>query len=142
MRHSLVALTMVSAITGCGGGDSSSNEDVNSPLNKAPVIQKIPDQSFHEKSSHTIIANANDPDGSIVSYQWEVISGPSITLAGNDSNQVTITIGNIDIDQKVTLKLSVTDNDNQTTTINVNVTISAFPIAVFDEERFGEMELG
>ncbi|MBL6448895.1 tandem-95 repeat protein [Fulvivirga sp. 29W222] len=95
-------------------------------LSGNPTANAGPDQSITlPTNSITISGSGSDPDGTITSYQWKRISGPSASLANN--NTATLTANNL-LEGIYTFRLTVTDNSGNTATDDVNVTVN--PAAV------------
>src|SRR5215210_1599088 len=65
--------------------------------------------------------SSNDPDGTITSYLWEQIAGPTVTLNDNHAVNPTFIAPYTPSDTTLTFKLIVTDDDGATNFSNVNV---------------------
>lgn len=78
---------------------------------------------------------SNDPDGSISTYAWTRISGPSVgTILNADQSQTTTS--NLAVGTHV-YRITVTDNEGATDTDDVSITILATPISTrFKKRRF------
>ncbi|GAA0894018.1 hypothetical protein GCM10009122_36980 [Fulvivirga kasyanovii] len=95
-------------------------------LSGNPTANAGPDQSITlPTNSITLSGSGSDPDGTIVSYAWTRISGPSATLVNN--NTATLTANNL-LEGIYTFRLTVTDNSGNTASDNVTVTVN--PAAV------------
>ena len=98
------------------------------PANQAPVANAGSNKTITlPTNSATLTGSASsDADGTIASYQWQQISGPSASTLSSVST-VSITVSALQAGI-YTYKLIVTDNDNATATANVTVTVNAAPV--------------
>jgi hypothetical protein len=100
--------------------------------NQPPVANAGPDQNFFfPTSSTTVTGSGVDADGTIASYQWSKVSGPSqFTIAFPTQAQTAINNLAAGIYQ---FELKVTDNsgstDRDTMTITVNAASNQPPVA-------------
>ena len=69
---------------------------------------------------------SKDPDGSIVSYSWKYISGPSSYIINTASANETIVKG-LDVGN-YSFELAVTDNDGLSAKDTVEVTVDKTPV--------------
>ncbi len=107
---------------------------VNPAANQAPIANAGTDITVAQSGQQVNLNGtaSNDPDGTIVSYNWVKISGPgTITIA----NSNTATPGVIGLVQGVyVFELTVTDNSGAQATDRVTVTVGApanqAPVAV------------
>jgi dienelactone hydrolase len=89
--------------------------------NKIPVANGGYDKVIAGKTSGTITGSGVDPDGTIASYNWKKISGPSVTLLNTTSSTVSLsalTLGTY------IFRLQVTDNNGNTDSDYVKVTVT------------------
>lgn len=95
-------------------------------VNQAPIADAGANQSITlPLNSVTLTGTGSDPDGSIASYQWSKISGPTATL----TNATTSVLSLSDlVEGTYTFRLTVTDNGGLTATDDVTVTV--LPAAV------------
>lgn len=66
---------------------------------------------------------STDPDGTITSYLWQLVSGPSTPML-SATNTVNVTVTNLQAGV-YTYQLTVRDNDNATSVATVTVTVNA-----------------
>lgn len=120
--NALYAAVAVALIAGCNSDDD--------PVNQVPQITLSDSISGDEKAELVVTATATDSDGSIASYAWEVSdTGESVTLAGADSNSVTLTLPEVTEGGKfVALNLTVTDDDGATATASTQIDITQLTI--------------
>jgi ribosomal protein L14 len=76
-------------------------------------------------NSTTLNGSGSDVDGTIASYAWSRVSGPT-TFNFGSPNAATTTLNNL-VQGIYTLRLTVTDNDGATATDDVTVTVNAAP---------------
>lgn len=105
-------------------GTDTMQVTVNAAPNQPPAANAGSDQSITLPSNTvTLSGSATDPDGTISSYNWIKISGPSsgtITNAGSASTSVTGLVQGI-----YQFQLTVTDNNGATGTDVVLITVNA-----------------
>ncbi len=117
----LSLITSALMLTGCGGSGEKKTEP---KINQLPSII-VNDAITNEHTDVEIIATANDNDGTIANYKWEVTSDHVIELSGENTTKVTFTAPSVaNTGDTVTLKLTVTDNDGGSANSNVSVTIN------------------
>ena len=97
---------------------------VDSGENLSPVADAGENQTILPSEHFELIGTSSyDPDGTIVSYEWEQISGPEINIVA--PNQAATGAYAPDVTEETTLefKLTVTDNlgssSESTTTVNI-----------------------
>ena len=100
---------------------------VNVALNQAPVANAGANKAITLPTNATSLngSASTDADGTIASYQWQQISGPSAS-ALSATNTAAINISNLQAGIYV-YRLTVTDNDNATSTDEVSVTVNSLP---------------
>ncbi len=93
-------------------------------VNVPPVANAGADQLLTLPVNSTNLAGSgNDPDGSVVAYEWTQLSGPSTATITNGSSP-TATAGSL-IQGAYVFSLKVTDNDGDSDTDEVTVTVQA-----------------
>lgn len=65
-------------------------------FNKRPIANEDADQTITLSFNNTVLvldgSGSSDPDGNLVSFNWRLLSGPSITsIANPNSSQTTVT---------------------------------------------------
>lgn len=92
-------------------------------VNQPPFANAGPDQTIKLPLNNvTLTGTGNDPDGTVTSFLWTKVSGPSCTLA--NENTATLSVTNM-LQGAYTFRLTVTDNDGATGTDLVQVTVLA-----------------
>ncbi|MEI9942617.1 MAG: PKD domain-containing protein [Chitinophagaceae bacterium] len=91
--------------------------------NQLPTANAGADQTIiYPLSSVTLSGNGSDPDGTIVSYTWTLVSGTAATIASPSTNSTNIT-GLTTAGVRV-FRLTVTDNNGATATDDVTITVN------------------
>jgi hypothetical protein len=96
-------------------GDATDTDTVNvtvQPTNDPPVADAGSDQTV--SGGDTVQLNgtdSSDPNGDDLSYAWEQVSGPSVTLADNTSATPTFTAPSFEDNVTLVFELTVSDGD-------------------------------
>lgn len=107
---------------GATGTDQMTVTVLPAAINQSPTVNAGPDVSLTLPSNSTILqATASDPDGSIASYQWQKISGPSFAGSGNTTPNFSLN----DL-QEGTYVFRITVTDNLGATANDEVSVFVF----------------
>jgi hypothetical protein len=93
-------------VVGPPSADAGSNQTITLPTNSA-----------------TLTGSGAEPNGTIVSYAWTQVSGPSTAAIGN-ANSATTVVSNL-VAGIYRFKLTVTDNSGVTASATVLVTVNA-----------------
>lgn len=127
----LALLTSALIVTGCGGGGSDSSDSTPPPTsNNSPTVSISGDAEVSEGKELSLTAVGSDSDGSIASYSWQAISGPTVTLAGSDSENVSFTAPDIEEDAELVLEVTVTDNEGATKSAQITINIKREVLSV------------
>jgi len=99
---------------------------VEPPANKLPVVNAGTNQTIILPNNQvTFTATANDSDGSIATYQWSKIAGPStFQLSGATTNKLSATTL---VAGTYSFRLAVTDNVGGTAADTVSVVVLPAP---------------
>jgi len=90
-------------------------------VNQVPFANAGVDQTIKlPTNSITLIGTGNDTDGTIAEYNWVKVSGPSCTLANENTSSLSVT--NM-VEGTYTFRLTVTDDDGATGTDLVQVIV-------------------
>ena len=98
---------------------------VNEGANKAPIANAGSNKSITLPTNSTTLSGtgSSDPDGSISSYKWWQVSGPS-TSTLSSTTASGITVSNL-VAGTYTYRLTVTDNGGVPSNTTVSVTVNA-----------------
>jgi hypothetical protein len=123
----LLSLSVCSLISAC-------KKDV--PENALPAVNAGKDTTFILAATSDTIklsGSATDADGTIESYLWSQVSGPSYIRIVNPASPTTIAIGAVA--GSYVFQLSATDNKGATASKQVNITVNVLQPASpnFDE---------
>lgn len=97
--------------------------------NQPPVANAGPDQSISAGATCILEGSASsDSDGTIVSYSWRKVSGPTIALANANQAVASFIAPSESTIQTLVFDLTVTDDDGATSAPDtVTVTVAAVP---------------
>src|SRR4029078_189808 len=97
---------------------------VNAAPNEVPIANAGIDINLTlPNNSTTLSGSGSDVDGTIASYAWSCVSGPTTFNLGSP-NAAATTLNNL-VQVIYTLRLTVTDNSGATATDDVTVTVNA-----------------
>ena len=116
---------LVSLLVGCGGGGSGSSPTTPPPSSNSAPSVTASGGSVEEGQSITLSAVATDSDGTISSYSWTQVSGPTATLSNANTADVTLLAPAVTANTDIELKITVTDNNGATGSVNVIVNVLA-----------------
>lgn len=113
-------------VTDNGGLTAFANVTVNvlpQAVNQAPVADAGSNKTLTlPTNSVTLSGSGSDVDGTVTSYQWAKLSGPTATL----TNETTPTLTLTNLLQGIyVFQLTVTDDQSSSGTATVNVTVNA-----------------
>ncbi|PWT74542.1 MAG: hypothetical protein C5B59_11015 [Bacteroidetes bacterium] len=96
---------------------------VNAAANQPPIANAGTSQTITLPVNTATLdgTGSSDPDGTIATYAWTQVSGPSASALTN-GNTATATAANLVVGQYI-FQLAVTDNSGATTTAQVKVTV-------------------
>jgi len=106
---------------------ATDNDDVTVTVNavatnQAPIANAGPDKLINLPTNSTNLSGSgSDADGSITTYAWAKVSGPTVTIGA--SNIATLSISNL-VEGIYIFQLEVTDDDGATDTDNVTITVN------------------
>ncbi|XP_037957769.1 dyslexia-associated protein KIAA0319-like protein [Teleopsis dalmanni] len=105
-------------------GEATANVTVlpEARINRVPqAIIKPPFQILQQPTSHTVLdGSISTDDDKIVSWQWEVVSGP-IGYQPKLPNTSTLQLTDLTSPGNYTFKLTVTDSDNEKNSTTANI---------------------
>lgn len=95
-------------------------------VNQPPIANAGGNQSIAAGATCILDGTASiDGDGTIVSYLWEKVSGPTIALANANQAIASFIAPSETVAQTLVFRLTATDNNGATSTDTVTVTVSA-----------------
>ena len=105
--------------------------------------QPLPDLFVDEGTiAHLHLAGlANEPDGDIISYDWEQMDGLEVVLSGDTTAIASFTAPEVSTDETLTFRLTVTDSEGATASDTVTVTVRQVESATLKISVFGDGEL-
>lgn len=125
--HKFVALSACSLFfVGCGGGSESAPVAVPPPAevtSEPPSIVVSENQFVNGSEQVTITASITDDLG-VESIEWTQTQGPTVSLNGTDTPELTFTAPTIDIGQDLEFRLTASDAQQQTATALITVTVN------------------
>lgn len=97
--------------------------------NEPPVANAGADQTIQLPTNAVTVSgsNSSDPDGTIFSYAWTKISGPS-TYTITSPSSVSTTITGL-VEGTYVFRLTVTDNNSATDTDDITITVNPAPVS-------------
>ncbi|MGS2720378.1 PKD domain-containing protein [Paraglaciecola aestuariivivens] len=107
-------------------------------VNKFPTVELGDNLTINEGAEFTLVANATDSDGSIVSYQWTQTSGIEFETAATNQASLEVVAPYVSEPIVVTFEVIVTDNQGATAVDNISVTvanINTAPVAEAGEQQ-------
>ncbi|MDK1310522.1 PKD domain-containing protein [Pseudoalteromonas ardens] len=97
--------------------------------NLAPQVSITGEQEVIEGLTSVLVATATDPDGELVSYAWSHNAEIDLTITGESSQSLSVSSGNILVDQRVTFTVTATDNQGLSSSTSKELTFIALPNA-------------
>lgn len=131
-------LLIIFQLIACGGsGGDNSAEPVpdlspSSPeasVNSPPVADAGADQETTINALIQLSGAGNDSDGSILSYSWSQVSGPTVSLENADTDSPSFIVPDVSENTSMVFELTVSDEDGATATDTITVFV------IVDEEE-------
>jgi gliding motility-associated-like protein len=95
------------------------------PPNVAPTVSAGSNITITlPTNSATVTGTASDSDGTITTYSWTKVSGPSATMV--DADKAILKLSNL-VEGAYVFRLTVTDNDGASIYAEVNVVVNPIP---------------
>ncbi len=95
-------------------------------LNQPPNVQAGSDQTVDVGDMVTLRGSALDPDGTVETYRWQQIAGPSVSLSNENQASASFVAPKVEGGVTLTFRLRVTDDNNATATDKVMVKIAKY----------------
>ena len=131
MKNTLFPIAVLAVAIGSAG---CTNKEIEQPEqaqvtdnNVAPTADAGPDRSVSEGASVTLSGSGSDMDGSIASYNWSQVSGPSVTLTAGDAGTVTFTAPAVEASTQLVFELRVNDDGGAASPADA-VTVTVLPV--------------
>lgn len=85
-------------------------KSLTAPIAKISAVEKV-----SERSQAVLSADESSDDGQIQSYRWEIVdeSGLPVRIAGGDSKQAQLIVGELLLDAEVQIRLTVVDDSGE-----------------------------
>ncbi|MGA7010067.1 MAG: Ig-like domain-containing protein, partial [Nitrososphaeraceae archaeon] len=97
--------------------------DVKS-ANQAPVAETGSNQEVEQGTTVTLDgSNSTDPNNDSLSYTWEQLSGPLVTIVNPDAAIIEFVAPQVNGDTTLKFKLTVTDQDGEKGSKRIDVTV-------------------
>ncbi|AXT33094.1 PKD domain-containing protein [Pseudoalteromonas tunicata] len=110
------------------------------PINSPPAVFAGNSQVIFSEKSATLIGQASDEDGTIVSINWQQISGPSALISNATSLETLITAPKVTLISDLLFSLTATDNEGASSTAQVSVIVKPLipPVVFAGEDQIVE----
>jgi hypothetical protein len=124
-----VAGIYVLRLTVTDNNDATASDDVSVFVNQPPTVSAGSDQLISlPTSSTTLTGSGTDADGTIASYAWSKVSGPSAISFGSAS-QASTSVSGLTVAGVYVFRLTITDNKGGISTDDINVLVNQSPAA-------------
>jgi hypothetical protein len=134
--------TFAFVLTVIDNRNASASDTVNVAHDNAlPVVDAGSDQSVVANTRVTLIANATDSDGDIVSYGWAQTAGDSVDFSGVDELEASFMLPLKPAEENFVFAFTATDNHGGQSTDSLTVAHINAPPSV-SVERLGSAEVG
>ena len=95
--------------------------------NQLPNAQAGPDQTVDVGESVALRGSASDQDGTVETYRWEQVDGPSVSLSNANQASASFVAPTVKGTVTLTFRLTAVDDKDATATDDVVVTIVGEP---------------
>lgn len=114
-----VTLTVSDGLASATASKTASVQNLN------PTVSAGPAQTVQPKSAVNLVGSASDPDGSLASYQWKQLSGPTVSLKGVTTPTASFAAPSLGKATSATLtfQFQATDNDGGASSATTTVTV-------------------
>ena len=117
-------LTLTITVTDNWGARSSASLTLHvTNVNVSPSADAGVDRTVAGKETVVLIGNGDDPDGQIVRFAWEQLSGPAVALSESSTAQPSFVTPSVPADTAFRFRLTVTDNCGACAIDEVTVTV-------------------
>lgn len=94
------------------------------PANQPPTADAGADQFVDEGTMVNLSGAGTDNDGTIDSYQWQQVSGTSVSIVGGDTATASFAAPEVSVSVDLVFRFTVTDNDGGTGSDMVTITVN------------------
>ncbi|UTF61707.1 cadherin-like domain-containing protein [Gilvimarinus sp. DA14] len=118
-----------------------------SRVNQKPVVNTGNLRTVADQANVTLGATAYDPDGEIVSFEWQQVDGPSVELESANTQTASFMVPESEQEQRFRFSLRVEDNEGAVATDTVTIVATTANVPVVDLEFppangvYGETEI-
>ncbi|QKX17224.1 endo-1,4-beta-xylanase [Microbulbifer sp. YPW1] len=124
----IAVLAVAIASAGCTNKDIEQPEQAQvTDNNIAPTANAGADRTVSEGASVTLSGSGSDMDGSIATYNWSQVSGPSVTLTAGDAGTVSFTAPAVEASSQLVFELRVSDDGGASSPADA-VTVTVLPV--------------
>ena len=109
--------------------------------NDAPIVEAGEGSVVQVGDVVTITGSGNDPEGESLSYAWEQLSGPEVTLEQADTASPQFTVPDLPSVEQVVFQLTVSDGVNSSTD-TVSFTVDGRPVVTANAGEDVQIEEG
>ena len=113
----------LTVIDNVGASTSATTNVTVKHVNVLPTANAGVAQIVNESTTVTLIGSGTDSDGTIASYIWTQVAGPSLTLTNANAATASFIAPATLVDAVLSFKLTVTDNVGASTSATTNVTV-------------------
>ncbi len=114
-----------------------------SKSNRRPVAQGPNALTENERTPLTLDAEATDADADSLTFLWEQVGGPRVTLEGATTPRLSFTTPEVSVDTLVAFRLLVTDSDGaKSEAVTVSITVKNVNRSPVSKPRKAAGELG
>ena len=122
----MLLTALLSSCGGSGGGGAEQQPQVSSqkPTVSLPSDMTVAELVDGQASTVKITANVTNPRQQALSYDWQLVSGEGVDVAGFSGDSVEFVAPNVTSDTLIELSLTVKDTGGHTATDTIKITIA------------------
>lgn len=122
---SVTTLIFKLTVTDNEGAEGSAQVSITvNSVNTAPVANAGSNRSVNEGNLVILNGSGTDSDGTIASYVWNQVGGPSVGLSSTTSASVSFTAPAVSVATTLSFRLMVADNEGATGSAQIVVTVN------------------
>lgn len=100
------------------------------PGNRPPELSLGQDLEVDAASTVSLVSQASDPDGRLVSYTWVQTGGEAVVLEGAKTKELRFSAPDAKSPQQLVFKLTVKDNQGASATADIGVIVNPLKVVV------------